>query len=110
MLAQKSLRNVAIKRPVEAGEGYQDVYQLIQATIQPLTGAMAAQMYGQRLGETRLLLTLPDVDLEAGMGVCVDVPVDAWPDWRVVYVARWSKHAVAHIQCIPLWEREKRED
>lgn len=110
MLAQRYLRTVALKRPFEAGEGegFQANPLSIQATIQPLSGMTAVQMYGERLAETRLLLALPEAALEVGMGVCLNVPPEDWPDYRVVYVAAWPRHTAAHIQLIPTWERVKR--
>lgn len=107
-LAQKHLRRIALKRPGEAGEGYREEYEIALASVQPLSGVTAAQMYGERLQEVRLLLAQPETGLEVGMGVCVDAQPEDWPDWRVVYAARWPRHSLAHIRFIPPWERVKR--
>ena len=111
-LARKYLRPVALKRPLPfgQGEGFQSGYESVQATVQPLSGAQAAQMYGSRLGETRLLLAPGGTPVEIGMGVCLEVGPRDWPDWRVVYVAPWPRHTAAHIQYIPPWERVKRHE
>jgi hypothetical protein len=109
-LAQKYLRRIALKQPREAGEGYREEYRIALASIQPLSGAMAAQMYGDRLQEVRLLLTQPETELTVGMGVCVDAQPEDWPDWRVVYVAGWPRHTLAHIRFIPPWERVMRHE
>ena len=77
----------------------------ISASLQPITGAVAAQMYGTELSKTLLLLADPSVVIEEGMGVCVEVPAVEAPDYKVVYTARWSKHTVAHIQFIPPGKR-----
>lgn len=104
------LRQVAVKQPRGNGEGYREEYRMIGAVIRPLSGTLAARMYGEPLQETRLLLTWPGGDLAVGMGVCVDVgPQDA-PDWRVVYVACWPRHCQAHIRYLPPWERRARHE
>lgn len=82
----------------------------IVATVQPLNGVMAAQMYGDRLGMTKLLLTDPGSPIVEGMGACVDVPPEAEPDYKVMYVAGWAKHTVAHIQFIPEEERVQSDE
>ena len=74
-------------------------------SLQPLTGVMAAQMYGKELDEMRLLLTTPEVLIKEGMGVCVDVSAAEPPDYEVVYTADWLKHTAAHIRRIPEGKR-----
>jgi hypothetical protein len=103
------MRTVALRRRKQVvrddESGYETACTLLPATVQPLTGAVAAQMYGERLSMTKLLLAAPDAAMEVGMGVCVDVAPSQPPDYRVVYVAGWSQHAVAHIRYIPEAER-----
>lgn len=106
--AQQLARTVALRQPLEGREGFENGCRLIQATVQPLAGAWAAQMYGAALSETRLLLVPAGACVQVGMGVCVGVQPQDWPDYRVVYVAPWPRHSAAHIRFIPLWERVKR--
>ena len=106
--AQKLARTVALRLPMEGREGFENGHRLIQATVQPLAGTLAAQMYGAALNETRLMLVPAGASLQVGMGVCVGVQPEDWPDYRVVYVAPWPRHSAAHIRFIPLWERVKR--
>lgn len=109
-LTQKYRQTVALKRPLETGEGFDPEPQLVQAVVQPLAGTLAAQMYGPVLGETRLLLAPAGVELQVGMGVCLQAAPGDWPDYRVVYVAPWPRHTAAHIRFIPPWERVKRHE
>ncbi len=106
-LLLSSMREIALKRPLErvVGEAYAEEYALIEGTIQPLSGRTAAQMYGEKLVEMRLLLTYPDVILDEGMGLCVEVEPTAPPDFKVVYVPEWDMHTAAHIQYIPPEQR-----
>lgn len=68
-------------------------------------GALARQMYGQEPEQMRLMLCGLCANPSAGDGVCVDVPPDADPDFRVVWAARWPGHWEAHLRWIPPPER-----
>ena len=108
-LVLSRMQTVALRRRKQVvrddESGYENTSVLLLATVQPLTGTTAAQMYGERLSMTKLLLAAPDAVIEVGMGVCVDVAPSQPPDYRVVYVAGWSQHTVAHIRYIPETER-----
>jgi|GEM_PF-1380069 len=74
----------------------------LSVSLQPLTGQLNATMYGARLNKMQLLLTNePTALLPEGAGVCVDVPADALPDYRVVSSKTWTRHTVAHIEWLP---------
>ena len=108
-LALSRMQTVALRRRKQVirddDSGYENEATPLSATVQPLTGYTAAQMYGERLNMTKLLLAAPDAVIDVGMGVCVDVPPSQPPDYSVVYVAGWSQHTVAHIRYIPEAER-----
>ena len=95
MLCRRWQREVIIRAP-DAGRGgnaFLPEGRAVAACVQPLRGALAQQMYG--------LCANPS----AGDGVCVDVPPDADPDFRVVWAARWPGHWEAHLRWIPPLER-----
>lgn len=70
----------------------------VRAAVYPMEKTGAAQVWGERVEETRLMLcdtAAPDV----GMGVCVDA-ADGRPDFRVISVERWD-HTRAVLARIP---------
>ena len=99
MLCRRWQREVILRAP-DAGRGgnaFLPEGRAVAACVQPLRGALARQM--------RLMLCGRCADLSAGDGVCVDVPPDADPDFRVVWAARWPGHWEAHLRWIPPPER-----
>ena len=105
MLSLTKQRGVTVKRalPSTPGNAFEAAGHAVQASITPLSGAVAAHMYGLRLNKMLLMLSPPETDVREGDGVCVETTEE--PDYRVVYTARWSQHAVAHLQFIPEDER-----
>lgn len=110
-LRKSAMRSMAVKHPIDSktGDGYEDAYQPLLGSLQPLSGSLVAQMYGERLRNMRLLLAAPAAPVNEGDGVCVDVPGEESPDFKVVYVARWSRHLVVHLEYIPEGERVRRD-
>lgn len=107
MLCRRWQREVIIRAP-DAGRGgnaFLPEGRAVAACVQPLRGALARQIYGQEPEQMRLMLCGLCADLSAGDGVCVDVPPDADPDFRVVWAARWPGHWEAHLRWIPPPER-----
>jgi hypothetical protein len=81
---------------------YNPAYETLSVTLQPLEGQLNATMYGAQLSKMLLLLTNePTALLSEGAGVCVDVAVDAPPDYRVVSSQTWARHTVAHLDLVP---------
>lgn len=107
MLTRARMRPVALKRPLErrGGNAFETDYATVEADVQPMNGTAAAQMYGLRPDEMRLMLFAPGTDVQRDMGACVDVEAAADPDYRVLYVAWWARHGVAHLKYIPEAER-----
>ena len=63
---------------------YASAYEILPVSLQPLEGQLNATLYGTRLLKMLLLLTNePTALLPEGAGVCVDVAIDALPDYRV---------------------------
>lgn len=108
MALQRSRQQTYTIRPPTKGvqgnafgaEGYE-----LTATIQPMSGTAAAQMYGLQPSQMRLMLFAPDDRVRKDHGVCVDVTPDADPDYRIIYVEQWLKHGRAHLKYIPEGER-----
>lgn len=101
------MRGVWVKRPLAgyAGNAFAAEGHLLEAVVQPMSGTATAQMYGLQPSELRQMLCSKDADLLLGDGLCVEVDGQAEPDFRVVYVAEWARHVVAHLRYIPEGER-----
>lgn len=108
-LQRKRMQVVYLKRKttsVRADKArYEETYTEASVSLQPLSGAVAAQMYGKEIDRMLLLLADPDLTIEEDMGVCVDAAASEAPDYEVVYTAHWAKHTVAHIRYIPMGKR-----
>ena len=95
-------RKKALDGVLNRGNAYAEVYDTITASIQPMSGTATAQAYGLQPSQMRLLLALPDCDLENGDGLCVEVPATENPDFRVIHPPeRWARHVRVHLQWIP---------
>ena len=100
-LMQRTLRTVTVHTPAGLS---QERYTWsagtpLRAAIYPADAAIKAQLSGERLEETRILLCENPAALEIGMGVCVEA-ADGKPDFRVVELERWT-HARALLRRIP---------
>jgi hypothetical protein len=101
-ISQKNLREVALKKPIKTvrGSGYEETGEIGRVSIQPLSGVLAGQMYGQKLSKMKLVIAPPGVRITEGMGICLDVAPNKPPDYQVVYVETWPTHSIAHIELL----------
>lgn len=102
-MQRSSQRALTVKkaRPGVPGNAFEAVGTGLTATVQPLTGSAAAQLYGLELSRMLLLLCGPETTLCEGDGLCVDAAAGGEPDYRVTYVERWPRHQRAHLKWIP---------
>lgn len=73
----------------------------ILAVIQPLNGAIAANLYGERLKSMKLLLYDGTIPIAQGMGVCAEVAADQPCDYKIVSSESWAGHQRAAMEWIP---------
>ena len=101
------MRPVTVKRPVpgHGGSAFEAQGAAVRADVQPMSGDMALRMYGLEPGDMRRFLADVETDIRPGDGVCVDVGADGAPDFRAVYVAKWTRHTEAHLRFIPPAQR-----
>lgn len=104
-LRERDKRKVTIWQPDGMDD---DVYrwkepQEVCVAIYPLSSATDARVYGERVSDMRLFLYDGQINLQVGMGVCVDA--DDTCDYRIVSVQRWA-HARAVLEFIPEGRRE----
>lgn len=106
-MQRSSQRALTVKkaRPDVPGNAFETAGTALTATVQPLTGTAAAQLYGLELSRMLLILCGPETPLCEGDGLCVDAAADAAPDYRVTYVERWPRHQRAHLKWIPESDR-----
>ena len=111
MLQRSRMRMVCVKAPLKGYGGYafEREGRKLLASVQPMSGDIAQRMYGAESSQMRRLLCASGAKLREGDGVCVDVPPDAEPDFRVVYAPPWRKHVDAHLRLIPEQERGRDE-
>lgn len=107
MLNRSKRQNVTIRRPRPAvpGNAFEASGLTVSARVLPMSGTATSQMYGLEPSQMRLMMCDKGVDVRQGDGACVDVGASDEPDFRVVYVANWTRHCVAHLKYIPLADR-----
>ena len=111
MLRRKDLRTVTVyplaELPVIDADAAGPVYDLtqgvaIEATVQPMSGAVAAAMWGREVSARRLMLCPTSPVILPGQGVQLDADV---PEWQVESVQAWRAHQRVVLLLIPPTER-----
>lgn len=105
-LREADKRPVTVHAPAESAN--EDVYAWgpgtpIRAVLQPLSGALERQRWGDRAASMRLMLYDGPFRLSLGMGVCVNVPGPC--DYRVVELEGWD-HQRATLEMIQEGNRQ----
>lgn len=70
--------------------GYSEEALEIQANIYPATGKLQAEIYGERLNYILNMLCDGPESINEGDGICVYVPKDKGPDYKVISIKRYS--------------------
>ncbi len=109
-LQRKRVRDIAVHQVMNSVRKdvvkYNPAYEILSVSLQPLEGQLNATMYGAQLNRMLLLLTNePTALLPEGAGVCVDVAVDALPDYYVKSSKTWARHTVVHLDYLPEGKR-----
>ena len=107
MLQRARMRAVCVKQPLpgHGGHAFAAEGTTLLADVQPMSVDMPQRMYGLEPGQMRRVLCERDAPILPGDGVCVEVPPESEPDFRVVYAAKWSRHTDVHLRFIPEAER-----
>lgn len=107
-LRERDKREVVLREPVPHDDLYlwQGPGLAVRAAVYPLSGQLAAQQYGDKLSQMRLMLYDGPEAIRPALGVCVDVPGTQSCDYRVLSVERWD-HQKATLEWI---EEGKRGD
>lgn len=107
MLQRARMRSVCVKQPLSGHGGHAFAAEgtALWADVQPMSGDMPQRMYGLEPGQMRRVLCERDAPIRPGDGVCVEVPPESEPDFRVVYAAKWRRHTDVHLRFIPEAER-----
>lgn len=98
-LAERDMRTLALRaHGISTDNAYGEPVAVwgapvaIRACVQPVTSAVAAQLYGQQATGMLRALYAGIAEIRLGDGVCVGVPGDAPPDYRVAGIAQWDGH------------------
>lgn len=62
----------------------------IQANISPASGRLQAGVYGERLNYILNMLYDQDAEMVEGDGICVYVPKESKPDYKIISIKRYS--------------------
>lgn len=73
--------------------GYSESIE-IQANIYPASGKLQAEIYGEKLNYILNMLYDGQEKLNEGDGMCVYVPKDNEPDYKVISIKRYSHLAI----------------
>lgn len=71
----------------------------IEANIYPASGKLQAEIYGERLNYILNMLYDGPQTISEGDGICVYVPKDSGPDYKVISIKRYS-HLVVELEKI----------
>ncbi|MFF2449365.1 hypothetical protein ACFVSW_20185 [Neobacillus sp. NPDC058068] len=106
-LRQRDLKPYTVKRrkPMQDSDGtkYEDwepIGHIIKANILPAGGKLMAEMYGERLAYMLVAYVESGTELKETDGICVYVPPDSKPDYKVVAAPPWSSHSVISLEAI----------
>lgn len=69
--------------------GYSESIE-IQANVYPASGKLQAEIYGERLNYILNMLYDGTESINEGDGICVYVPKDNEPDYKVISIKRYS--------------------
>jgi hypothetical protein len=81
-------------------EEWEPIGHIVNANIKPAGGKLMVEMYGERLAYMLVAYVESDTDLKESDGVCVYVPPDSNPDYKVVAAPPWSSHSVISLEAI----------
>lgn len=70
--------------------GYSEEAIEIQTNISPASGRLQAEIYGERLNYILNMLHDGPGAINEGDGICVYVPKDNEPDYKVISIKRYS--------------------
>ena len=110
-LMERDKRTVYLRRKSAEKDAYGEPVTVwgkplaIRAACQPAGGALDAQIYGTRVKSMYTLFYDGTESIQPGDGLCIHVPDDAHPDYRVSAVQAWD-HLRIDAELIPL-ERRK---
>lgn len=79
--------------------GYSEQAIKINANIAPASGRLQVEMYGERLNYILNMLYDENETMVEGDGICVYVPKEGKPDYKIISIKRYS-HLVIELEKI----------
>lgn len=77
--------------------GYLEEPIQIKANIAPASGKLQAEIYGERLNYILNMLYDENEVMAEGDGICVYVPKESKPDYKIISIKRYS-HLVIELE------------
>lgn len=95
------LKRKTVVEDNESGKyaSYEDKNIEIKANISPASGKLQAEIYGERLNYILNMLYDGLESINEGDGICVYVPKNSKPDYKVISIKRYS-HLVIELEKI----------
>ena len=78
--------------------GYDTTPAEFKPNIQPAGGKVMAEMYGERLKYMLTMYYDGSIELKEKDGVCVYVPPERKPDYKIVAIRPWNNHKVIDLE------------
>ncbi len=78
--------------------GYDATQVEFKANIQPASGKVMAEIYGERLAYMLTMYYDGSLDLKEKDGICVYVSSDKKPDYKIVAIRPWNNHKVIDLE------------
>lgn len=79
--------------------GYSDYPLEIQCNISPASGKSQVEIYGERFNYILNMLYDGPIEMVEGDGICVYVPKESKPDYKIISIKRYS-HLVIELEKI----------
>lgn len=78
--------------------GYDTTSLELKANIQPASGKVMAEIYGERLAYMLTMYYDGSLDIKEKDGICVHVSSDKKPDYKIVAIRPWNNHKVIDLE------------
>jgi hypothetical protein len=79
-------------------EGYSETYQTIKANLQPSSGQLERELYGERINNMFNVLCPLESIIKESDGVCLDIEATEEPNYKVISVRIWNQHKFVVIE------------
>lgn len=79
-------------------EDYSETYTTIKANVQPSSGQLERELYGERINNMFNVLCPLETNIKESNGVCLDIEATEKPNYKVISVRIWNQHKFVVIE------------